>query len=152
MAVVKLNEGLRTRDNQIPNINKSVFVSSKELFPQWITSSIILEELINSLNGFSVQFDNITREITIFLSVNQNILHIIPPEDIEKVMSILNNTIQYYGIGIEKLFEDIRGRAMTENSLLIIENAMKENERDIFSQGGRLLKEELYFRLGVRLC
>lgn len=131
--------------------NKSVSV--RELFPHWMTADIILTDFVKKTGGWIVESKQSNVNATLKFPMVWGeasgcmvpMFEIFPPEDRFKVDGICHGVLADYAPSWKHHLRE----KITEPRLHMIQSEIKSRECEIISQGGRPVKEELAFRLGI---
>jgi len=128
------------------------FVSVKELFPNWLTAEIMLTEFVKETEDwivhgnesnvdYGLEFPRARDQLT---GVLVPMLDTFPPEDRPKVKQICEKLMEDYSD-----LEHLIGEKQTEQTRHMMLRDLKSRECEILSCGGRLIRQELSFRLGL---
>ncbi len=124
--------------------------TTEEMFPQWRTARIILQQWIDGIDGLEIEpNEHNPHQLVIGLSARQDLLSLVPPEDQRKAAFIVINALESY-IG-RKILVDCGGKPNTQHTSFEIAQQIQtiENERIVRGEGS--LKESLARALGLLL-
>ena len=131
------------------------FESVSEIFPNWLTSEIMLREFIVKTGDFIIRTNSIDKsniEVGLAFPLVQTIegkmvpmLETFPPEEREKVESISGEVLSDYIIELDKFLS----QRVTEQTLHSMASHIKSWWKEIECEHGRNIKQELGFRLGL---
>ena len=142
-------------DKSIRWINDE-FIPVEKLFSHWFTAKIVLNKYcdeLDKLNGIVVDISHsilsifleqptIEEEIT---GLTADMFEVFPPEDKPLFVKIEDGAVYDYTPRLDDIFYDIA----TPEIKSMISIRIKQWEAKIVNLGGRTLKDEIRFRLGI---
>ena len=130
------------------------FFSCTDLFPKWIAAKVALIDFCrrtsywcvssekSSLN-LSLGFPNVTDELT---GVVRPMVFTFPPEERSKVIGIMDKLLNDYTPNLDKFLCEV----LTKNVLQHIRAELQTYESYVVMSGGRLILDEMAYRLGIK--
>jgi len=143
-------------DNRPIDWIENIGVSVTNLFPNWMTAEIMLTDFVKRTGSWIVGPSDQIRsdihcglEFPLVWNLNNRewipMFEIFPPEDKPKVLEICEKVMDDYLPDLKYYM----GQKVTEPTLQSILAGIKAWEGKIICNGGRPVKEELAFRLGL---
>lgn len=127
--------------------------STEELFPQWLTGRIILEQWVSGISGWHVGVNSQDpHTLDISISCCDDLLSLTPPEDQDKVWGIYTTTIQEY-VGAA-LFEEFLGGKYSlpsnAQTFAFVKSRLCNHEQDVIACGGLDIRDTMARAFGLR--